>query len=142
MRRIALSLSIVFAGSLMGCQEAQPTAEPLQSTDVGYPSLQPDLYVTGNGETQAYQPAAPYRSYQEPARADTSYPAYDGRPSEMSLTASSTLMHSVATGDTLFSLARHYYNDASRWKDIYEANRNTLKSPDLLLVGQELEIPQ
>ena len=38
-------------------------------------------------------------------------------------TSASPRYHTVAKHDTLYGLARLYYNDASRWKDIYEANR-------------------
>jgi nucleoid-associated protein YgaU len=49
--------------------------------------------------------------------------------------------HVVAKGDTLSALARRYYGDQSRWKDIYNANRSTLRSPDALNVGARLVIP-
>jgi nucleoid-associated protein YgaU len=49
--------------------------------------------------------------------------------------------HTVAKGDTLFSLAQKYYGNRSRWRDIYEANRSLLPSQDSLRVGMELRIP-
>ena len=52
-----------------------------------------------------------------------------------------TRTHTVAKGDTLYSLARQYYNDQGRWKDIYQANLGMLSSPDLVKIGQELVIP-
>ena len=50
-------------------------------------------------------------------------------------------VHVVAKGDTLFGLARRYYRDQARWKDILAANRNELRDPNLLRVGQRLIIP-
>jgi nucleoid-associated protein YgaU len=47
----------------------------------------------------------------------------------------------VQKGDTLFSLARKFYDDQARWKDIWEANRTRLPDPDKLLVGMKLIIP-
>ncbi|MEE9295267.1 MAG: LysM peptidoglycan-binding domain-containing protein [Phycisphaerae bacterium] len=138
MRRIALSLLMVIAGVSMGCQKAKPTAEPIQSAEADYGTLQPDLYVTDSGDIQPYQAPAPYR---EPAYADTGYASFAGTPDSLALTASPGSTHTVANGDTLYGLARRYYGDASRWKDIYEANRDVLRSPDVLLVGQELDIP-
>ena len=44
-------------------------------------------------------------------------------------------------GDTLFSLARKFYDDQARWKDIWEANRTRLPDPDRLSVGMKLIIP-
>jgi tetratricopeptide (TPR) repeat protein len=49
--------------------------------------------------------------------------------------------HTVSKGDTLFSLAQKYYGNRSRWRDIYDANRNLLPSQDSLRVGMELRIP-
>ena len=60
----------------------------------------------------------------------------------MRSTASSSMRkHQVARGDTLSSIARQYYNNPARWRDIYEANRNVLPSENALQVGQELVIP-
>lgn len=50
-------------------------------------------------------------------------------------------VHVVAKGDTLFGLARRYYRDQARWKDILAANRNELRDPNMLRVGQRLIIP-
>ena len=50
--------------------------------------------------------------------------------------------HTVGPGDTLFKLAQQYYGDRSRWKDIFEANRNVMKSKDdPLKIGTVLRIP-
>ncbi len=49
--------------------------------------------------------------------------------------------HVVQKGDTLYSLARKYYNDASKWKKIWEANRAQVPDKDKLQVGQKLVIP-
>ncbi|HTJ77714.1 MAG TPA: LysM peptidoglycan-binding domain-containing protein [Rariglobus sp.] len=50
--------------------------------------------------------------------------------------------HTVVKGDTLFSLAQRYYNNKSRWRDIYAANRDVMKSQNDLKIGMELKIPQ
>jgi nucleoid-associated protein YgaU len=50
-------------------------------------------------------------------------------------------IHVVQRGDTLFKLARQYYNDQSQWKRIYEANRSQIPNKDVLKVGQKLVIP-
>jgi len=49
--------------------------------------------------------------------------------------------HTVMKGDTLFSLARQYYGDEAKWKEIFEANKALLKSPDSLQPGMKLAIP-
>jgi len=49
---------------------------------------------------------------------------------------------SVGKGDTLFSLAQRYYGNRSRWRDIYAANRDVMKSEGDLRIGMEIKIPQ
>jgi tetratricopeptide (TPR) repeat protein len=49
--------------------------------------------------------------------------------------------HVVGKGDTLFSLAQKYYGNRSRWREIYEANRNLLPSENSLRLGMEIRIP-
>ena len=49
--------------------------------------------------------------------------------------------HTVAKSDTLYRLARMYYGDQRRWKDIYEANRAEISDPNMIRVGQRLLIP-
>ncbi len=50
-------------------------------------------------------------------------------------------VHTVAKGDTLYSLARRYYNDQARWKEIYSANRDNISNPNMVRVGQQIVIP-
>ena len=38
--------------------------------------------------------------------------------------------YKVKKGDTLGAIAKHYYGNAKRYTDIYEANKGTLASPD------------
>lgn len=57
------------------------------------------------------------------------------------MTASEPRYHTVAKSDTLFKLARAYYNDQRRWKEIYEANRSMLSDPNRIHIGQRLLIP-
>jgi nucleoid-associated protein YgaU len=47
----------------------------------------------------------------------------------------------VARGDTLFSLAQQYYGNRSKWRDLYEANREQLPDANALRLGMELAIP-
>jgi nucleoid-associated protein YgaU len=50
-------------------------------------------------------------------------------------------VHTVASGDTLSKLAKAYLGDAGRYMDIFNANKDTLSNPDLIKVGQKLNIP-
>lgn len=52
-----------------------------------------------------------------------------------------TQYHEVVKGDTLWKIAEKYYGDGSLYTNIFEANRDRLKNPDLIQVGQKLRIP-
>ena len=49
--------------------------------------------------------------------------------------------HTVQSGDTLSTISKRYYGTPSRWIDIYQANRDRLRSENALKVGQEIRIP-
>ncbi len=47
----------------------------------------------------------------------------------------------VATGDSLHSIARRVYGSPAQWRSIYDANRDKLSDPDDLKVGMVLKVP-
>lgn len=49
--------------------------------------------------------------------------------------------YTVVKGDSLSKIAEREYGDANRWRDIYEANRASIKNPNLIYPGQKLRIP-
>lgn len=57
-------------------------------------------------------------------------------------TAEPTRTHTVVKGDTLYGLARRYYQDSTRARDIYAANRSKMRSENDLQVGMVLVIPR
>jgi len=55
--------------------------------------------------------------------------------------ANSRITHKIKANDSLFKLAKRYYNDGSKWKRIFQANKNKMSNPNSLKIGQELLIP-
>lgn len=49
------------------------------------------------------------------------------------------IKHIIFPGDSLWTIAQHYYGDGARWKEIADANN--LTSYSILSAGQELNIP-
>lgn len=49
--------------------------------------------------------------------------------------------YTVRKGDTLRSIARHVYGREGEWSRIFEANREQLKTPEQVRVGQQLRLP-
>lgn len=50
--------------------------------------------------------------------------------------------YTVKRGDSLSRIAKQVYGDASKWKQIYEANKDKIKNPDLIYPDQVLDIPE
>jgi len=51
------------------------------------------------------------------------------------------LYYEIQKGDTLWRVAEIYYKDGSRYKEIFEANREVIKDPDKIYPGQMIRIP-
>jgi nucleoid-associated protein YgaU len=52
-----------------------------------------------------------------------------------------TRTYTVVSGDSLSKIAKKIYGEASRWTEIFEANKDKIKNPDLIHPGQVLKIP-
>jgi glutamate transport system substrate-binding protein len=50
-------------------------------------------------------------------------------------------MYKVVTGDSLSKIAIKFYEDATKWRVIYEANKQNIPYPNVVKVDQELTIP-
>ena len=57
----------------------------------------------------------------------------------LQVTGSGTEEYEVVKGDNLTKIGKKY---GLGWKEIYEANRNQIKDPDLIQPGWKLKIPQ
>jgi len=66
-------------------------------------------------------------------------PGVGGPSSTSAPTGGST--YTVKQGDTLSRISKQYYGDANKYMRIFEANRDKLKDPDKIQVGQVLAIP-
>jgi nucleoid-associated protein YgaU len=52
-----------------------------------------------------------------------------------------TQWHEVKKGETLWKIAEQYYGDGNLYPKIFDANRDTLKDPNRINIGQKLRIP-
>ncbi len=50
--------------------------------------------------------------------------------------------HVVQSGESLSKIAKHYYGDPMKYKQIFSANTNILKNPDMIHPDQVLVIPK
>ena len=49
--------------------------------------------------------------------------------------------YTVERGDSLWKIAKEQLGGGTRWSEIYEANRDTIRDPGMIHIGQVLTIP-
>ena len=50
-------------------------------------------------------------------------------------------IHTVESGENLSKISKHYFKDANKYMNIFNANKDQLTNPDVIKVGQKLKIP-
>ncbi|MBL0922571.1 MAG: LysM peptidoglycan-binding domain-containing protein [Phycisphaerales bacterium] len=74
--------------------------------------------------------------------APTTNPAAGKNAKPADTKAETPRTYTVQSGDTLRKIATKTLGSESRWKDILEANKSTIKDPNALRVGVKLQIPR
>jgi len=94
-----------------------------------------------NDDPIASDAAFPHNRDWEPAGPAVKKAA-ESQPANPVRTSGSPLRtHVIQSGDTLSGLAARYLGSSARYRDIYEANKNVLRSPDDLRDGVTIVIP-
>lgn len=99
---------------------APAPSEDAPSSPVSPPTVSPVARVE-------QEPASPAARPAEPAKK----PSAGGRRT-----------HVIGKGESLAAISRKYYGTSSRWKDILNANRASIKNERDLKVGREVVIPE
>ena len=68
-------------------------------------------------------------------------PALQSAQQSSQTAAGGSQTYTVKSGDTLSKIAKQFYGDAGQYMKIFDANKDKLKDPDQIQVGQELKIP-
>ena len=90
------------------------------------------------GEEKPVAPAAGTPN----ANADTDFFGNSDKTADANNSAAGTT-YTVVSGDSLSKIAKNHYGDASKWHQIYDANKGTIGSnPDKIEVGQVLQLPK
>lgn len=58
-----------------------------------------------------------------------------------SMSAFAAESYTVQSGDNLKKIAKQLYGESSKWEVIYEANKDSIKNPNLIYEGQVFTIP-
>lgn len=64
------------------------------------------------------------------------------RATDNSPAPSSNQTYTVKKGDCLWNIAKKFYGNGSKYTKIYDANKDKIKSPNLIYPGQVLTIPK
>lgn len=126
-RILTAAMASLAAAALTGCTPAGPKTTAIEAVERPLDELMP-----------APTPAEATTVLEFPTVEPTPVPVPTFEPPPPSPEKARTL-HAVQAGDTLMSIARKYYDDASRYKDIAEANN--ISDPDEIYIGQVLKIP-
>ncbi len=49
--------------------------------------------------------------------------------------------YTIEKGDTLSAVSKRFYGKAKFWRQIFEANRDTIEDPDRIFPGQTIKLP-
>ena len=119
-------------------EDIQPVEELVEKTPVE-PSKD-DVTLEGKWEGTKAVPIEPEVADLIPPEVEETIDAVETKQdNEMSINAT---RHTVVSGDTLYHLAREYYDDSTMWHKIYEANEDTIEDESSLIKGQILIIPE
>lgn len=76
-----------------------------------------------------------------PLQYASSWPLPKEPVAPMTVSQKSLRRHRISDGDTLSTLAQRYLGSVDRASEIFELNRESLPSPELLPIGTEIRLP-
>ncbi|WP_400193382.1 LysM peptidoglycan-binding domain-containing protein [Hymenobacter sp. B81] len=92
-------------------------------------------FLSNKGEKEPVKPTQPLN---QPAGNVGSFGTPNAAP-----TAAQADTYTVVSGDSLSKIAKRHYGDATKWHQIYDANKATIgNNPDHIEVGQMLKLPK
>ncbi len=125
----------------MQVNQPQGPQSPSDGINPGAGAVKPGIIATGPGATPP-----PDTFVLTPVKGPASNNDVIGRGAALNLTSDGEIpgspaekIHTVAKGDSLFSISKQYYNDGNQWKKIADANKLTKNSQ--LKLGMKLSIP-
>lgn len=143
MMRWLVTMTGAAAALLIGCNK---NADMSATSTDPYATSGSSAYQTGGYTASSGGYAASSGGYTaQPQAAYSSTPQSSGGGYYATTGATASTggggMYTVQRGDTLYSLARKFYGDQSRWRDIYAANQGVIQDPNILPVGTTLTMP-
>ncbi len=142
MKLSTLGLAMLVVLAVTACQK-KPEVKPIDEKPIGQIEPPPptgapisDPYATGEAPVRSNVTGA----IPPPPGKTTVAPTGPTGKTRVTTPAAGGKTHVVKQGETLYKIAKQYYNDGSKWKRIMEANPQ-LKRPEDLKPGMKLTIP-
>lgn len=102
---------------------------------------QPAGRITITGEAAQPEPEPEPEPAPEPKPEPVPEQPAPAEPAQPEKPAAPGGTYTVEDGDYLIKIAGRFYGDGTRWFDIYNANRDIIKDPNMIWIGQILVIP-
>lgn len=123
--------ALFYSNLTVGLEDYQITDDAKEGFDITV-TVKLRQYRAFGTKTVTLAPAAdasqPAAAAVEPPPRETS-----GAPKDTSYT--------VKSGDCLWNIAKKHLGDGSRWREIYDLNKDKIKNPDLIYPNQTLTLP-
>lgn len=123
--------ALFYSNLTVGMEDYQITDDAKQGFDLTVSVKLKQYRAFGTKTVQITPSPAPSQpptaTVQEPPRETTSAPK--------------AANYTVKSGDCLWNIAKKQLGDGSRWKEIYELNKDKIKNPNLIYPNQSLTMP-
>lgn len=123
--------ALFYSNLTVGMEDYQITDDVKEGMDIGVSIKLRQYRAFGTKTVKLSPPPAlsqPATATVEPPKRETS-------------SAPKNASYTVKSGDCLWNIAKKQLGDGSRWKEIYELNKDKIKNPNLIYPDQSLTLP-
>jgi len=142
--RVDQDLSSGNAGYLAGApqQDLQTARKLTRTTYVAEVELGKQAGQKPKGKKAKYEKCPMTMENEEGATEEMTAEAPAAAGPATAAASKEPVMYTVTANDTLQKISLKFYGTTKKWKTIFDANKDVLKSPDKIYAGQALKIPQ
>ena len=123
--------ALFYSNLTVGMEDYQITDDVKEGMDIGVSIKLRQYRAFGTKTVKLSPPPAP----SQPATATVEPPKRE------TSSAPKHASYTVKSGDCLWNIAKKQLGDGSRWKEIYELNKDKIKNPNLIYPDQSLTLP-
>jgi len=139
--RVDQDLTTGNRGYLKGVAPLPEERKTTRNTNVVEIELRSPLKFEKSPKAQTYESTAKRTEEVEPLEGNQGYLTEKTTPEIAAPQESNMGKYTVQKGDTLQKISQKLYGTTKGWGKIFEANKDTLKGPNKIYVGQVLNIP-